>query len=156
MTHKSSSRRDAIRLAGGAAMATTFLPATGKFRTWAHPAANNLVTRPLGRTGREVTTFGLAGGNKVMWDLPGQEGVEIVVKAVRAGITYLETANNYQLSQLNYNKAFRILNLIPGQPGYAPRFGDACFWRRKPACVMRWCGMVRDRWGARPAAAPPV
>jgi aryl-alcohol dehydrogenase-like predicted oxidoreductase len=60
----------------------------------------------------------LAGGNKVMWDLPNDEGVEIVVKAVRMGLTYLETANNYQLSQRNYHKAFRILNLIPGEPGY--------------------------------------
>lgn len=99
-------------------MATTFLPIAGRWRAWAHPAEKTLLTRPLGRTGREVTTFGLAGGNKVMWDLPGDEGVEIVVKAIRAGITYLETANNYQLSQANYGKAFRILNLIPGQPGY--------------------------------------
>ena len=99
-------------------MASTFLPVAGKFRVWAHPVAQTLATRPLGRTGREVTTFGLAGGNKVMWNLPGEEGPAIVVKAVRSGITYLETANNYQLSQLNYGKAFRILNLIPGQPGY--------------------------------------
>ena len=99
-------------------MATTFLPVAGKWRAWSHPAEKKLLTRPLGRTGREVTTFGLAGGNKVMWDLPGDEGVEIVVKAVRAGLTYLETANNYQLSQLNYGKAFRILKLIPGEPGY--------------------------------------
>src|SRR6266851_4283691 len=109
------SRRDAIR---SALMATTFLPMTGRYRAWAHPAERPLLTRPLGRTGREVTTFGLAGGNKVMWDLPGDEGGEIVVKAVRMGLTYLETANNYQLSQLNYHKAFRILNLIPGEPGY--------------------------------------
>jgi aryl-alcohol dehydrogenase-like predicted oxidoreductase len=113
------SRRDAIRWAGHLSMASTFLPIAGRYRVWSHPAeANKLLTRPLGRTGREVTTFGLAGGNKVMWDLPGDEGVAIVVKAVRAGITYLETANNYQLSQLNYHKAFRILNLIPGEPGY--------------------------------------
>jgi aryl-alcohol dehydrogenase-like predicted oxidoreductase len=80
--------------------------------------STSLASRVLGRTGREVTTFGLAGGNKVMWDLPGEEGAAIVVKAVRSGVTYLETANNYQLSQLNYGKAFRALNLIPGQPGY--------------------------------------
>ncbi len=117
----SFSRRDALRWAGAAAMATTFLPGNGRHRAWSHPAKSEgkkLVTRVLGRTGREVTTFGLAGGNKVMWDLPGDEGVEIVVKAVRAGMTYLETANIYQLSQLNYGKAFRILNLIPGESGY--------------------------------------
>ncbi|MSV29281.1 MAG: hypothetical protein EXQ52_11170 [Bryobacterales bacterium] len=111
-------RRDALRWASSASMATTFLPISGRNALWAHPAESRLLTRPLGRTGREVTTFGLAGGNKVMWDLPGDEGVEIVVKAVRMGLTYLETANNYQLSQRNYHKAFRILNLIPGEPGY--------------------------------------
>lgn len=111
-------RRDALRWAGAAAMATTFLPLGGRHRLWSHPAGNKLQTRVLGRTGREVTTFGLAGGNKVMWDQPGGEAVKIVVKAVRAGMTYLETANNYQLSQANYGKAFRILNLIPGEPGY--------------------------------------
>jgi aryl-alcohol dehydrogenase-like predicted oxidoreductase len=114
----SLSRRQALSVAGGAAMATTFLPMGGRHRLWAHPAEKKLLTRVLGRTGREVTTFGLAGGNKVMWDLPGDEGVEIVVKAVRAGLTFLETANNYQLSQRNYHKAFRILHLIPGEPGY--------------------------------------
>ena len=63
-------------------MATTFLPGNGRHRAWSHPARSKgkkLATRVLGRTGREVTTFGLAGGNKVMWDLPGDEAVEIVV-----------------------------------------------------------------------------
>lgn len=112
------SRRDALRWAQGAAMATTFLPLGGRFGAWAHPAEKPLATRLLGRTGREVTTFGLAGGNKVQWDLPGDEAVQIVVKAVRAGMTYLETANNYFLSQEKMGKAFEILNLKPGVPGY--------------------------------------
>ncbi|MGH9631925.1 MAG: aldo/keto reductase, partial [Bryobacteraceae bacterium] len=114
----SISRREALRWTGQAAMATTFFPGVGRFRAWSHPAERKLATRPLGRTGREVTSFGLAGGNKVMWDLPGDEGVQIIVKAVRLGVNYLETANNYQLSQRNYHKAFRILNLIPGEAGY--------------------------------------
>lgn len=99
-------------------MASTFLPIAGRWRVWSHPISQTLETRVLGRTGREVTTFGLAGGNKVMWDLPGDEGTAIVVRAIQSGVTYLETANNYQLSQLNYGKAFQQLNLIPGQPGY--------------------------------------
>jgi len=118
MPTKAYSRRDALRWASAAAMATTFLPLTGRYRAWSHPAEKKLATRVLGRTGREVATFGLAGGNKVMWDSPEEEAVQIVVKAVRAGVTYLETANNYQLSQLKYGKAFRELNLIPGEPGY--------------------------------------
>ena len=115
---KEFSRRDAIRWASGAAMATTFLPFSGKFAAWSHPAEKPLATRLLGRTGREVTTFGLAGGNKIQWDLPGDEAVQITVKAIRAGMTYIETANNYFLSQEKMGKAFEILNLKPGQPGY--------------------------------------
>ena len=67
-------RRDALRWTGSVSIASTFLPMSGRYCVWSHPAGNNLLTRPLGRTGREVTTFGLAGGNKVMWDLPGDEG----------------------------------------------------------------------------------
>ncbi len=119
MASAAFSRRDAFRWAGNLAMASTFLPIGSKYRVWAHPVdSHKLATRPLGSTGREVTTFGLAGGNKVMWTQPGDEAVAIVVKAVRSGMTYLETANNYQESQLNYGCAFRVLNLIPGQPGY--------------------------------------
>lgn len=126
-------RRDALRWAGTAAMATTFLPMTGRHRLWSHPAGTKLQMRTLGRTGREVATFGLAGGNKVMWETPDNEAERIVVKAVRAGINYLETANNYQLSQLNYGKAFRTLNLIPGQPGYDSNLRARLFVATKTA-----------------------
>lgn len=63
-------RRQALHWAGAAGIATTFLPMPGRYRVWSHPTAKKLQTRLLGRTGREVTTFGLAGGNKVMWDCP--------------------------------------------------------------------------------------
>jgi len=134
-------------------MATTFLPGGS---LWIHAADHPLMTRQLGRTGREVTTFGLAGGNKVMWDLPGQVGVEIAVKAIRAGVTYLESANNYQLSQRNYNRAFRILNLIPGQPGYDRSLRARLFIASKTQ--LRYA-LIRDgspqrgtsRWGGKTA-----
>jgi aryl-alcohol dehydrogenase-like predicted oxidoreductase len=145
MSHILCSRRQVLRWASSAAMATTFLPVASKYRVWSHPGEKQLLTRPLGRTGREVTTFGLAGGNKVMWDLPGDEGVEIVVKAVRCGLTYLETANNYQLSQLNYNKAFRILNLIPGKPGYDAALRGRLFLATKTG--LRY-SLIRD--GSKP------
>ncbi len=141
MTGIICSRRDALRWAGNAALATTFLPIAGKYGAWAHTAGNPLATRPLGRTGREVTTFGLAGGNKVMWDLPGDEGPEIIVKAVRAGITYLETANNYGVSQLNYHKAFRTLNLIPGETGYDASLRSRLFLASKTG--LRY-SLIRD------------
>jgi len=138
-------RRQALHWAGAASIATTFLPISGRYRVWSHPTEKKLQTRVLGRTGREVTTFGLAGGNKVMWDLPDDEAVEIIVKAIRAGITYLETANNYQLSQLNYGKAFRILNLIPGQAGYDANLRSRLFLATKTGWRQ---SLIRD--GAEP------
>ncbi len=141
MENKSYSRRQALRWAGRAAMASTFLPLSGRYRVWSHPAESPLATRELGRTGREVTTFGLAGGNKVMWDLPTNEAVKIVVKAVRSGVTYLETANNYQLSQLNYGKAFDELDLKPGKPGYDHNLRGRLFIATKTGLRT---GVIRD------------
>ena len=149
MFYTSCSRRQVLRWAGSTAMATTFLPVAGKYRVWSHPSANRLLTRPLGRTGREVTTFGLAGGNKVMWNLPGDEGVEIIVKAVRSGLTYLETANNYQLSQLNYNKAFRIRTHFEENPATTRRCEAGCSSLQRPVCAIVSSGMARSRWDAR-------
>jgi len=141
MQNTSYTRRQALRWAGSAAMATTFLPMAGRYRVWSHPAEKKLATRPLGRTGREVTTFGLAGGNKVMWKTPSNEAVKIVVKAIRSGVTYLETANNYQLSQLHYGKAFDELNLKPGRPGYDHNLRGRLFIATKTGLRT---GVIRD------------
>lgn len=75
-----------MRWADGAAMATTFLPLSGKFAAWSHPAEKPLATHVLGRTGREVTTFGLAGGNRVQWELsddtrPSRSSPRLCVRA---------------------------------------------------------------------------
>jgi hypothetical protein len=70
-------RRQALHWAASAAMATTFLPLSGRYGAWAHPAEQKLQTRVLGRTGREVTTFGLAGGNKVMWEQPAMRRLRL-------------------------------------------------------------------------------
>ncbi len=140
-----ATRREVMKLATGALAATVFLPFSGRHFVYSRPAGKPLATRVLGRTGREVTQFGLAGGNTVMWDLPGDQGVETVVKAVRMGVTYLETANNYQLSQLNYGKAFRILNLVPGRPGYDAALRGRLFLATKSGLRH---AIVRD--GARP------
>ncbi len=54
------SRRDALRWSGAASIATTFLPLS-RYRAFARSAGDKLQTRVLGRTGREVTTFGIGG-----------------------------------------------------------------------------------------------
>lgn len=79
---------------------------------------SQLITRQLGRTGRSVTTLGLGGQASIQWPGEGIEPVSIIEKAIRAGITYLDTSNIYGPSQNNYGKAFKRLGLIPGSANY--------------------------------------
>ena len=60
-------------------------------------------------------------------------------------ITYLETANNYFLSQEKYGKAFEALNLKPGKPGYDHSLRARLFIATKTALRH---AIVRD--GAQP------
>jgi aryl-alcohol dehydrogenase-like predicted oxidoreductase len=112
---KTFSRRDALRWAGTVSMATTFLPLS-RHRAFGKPAAGKLQTRVLGRTDREVSTFGL--GGVICLTEPGDYATGLIVKTIKAGVTFLDTGNSYGSSQLNYGAAFRELNLVPGQPGY--------------------------------------
>jgi len=81
-------------------------------------AAAEFPRRLLGRTGRMVVPLALGGQGSVQWPKPGIDPADIVVRAVQAGINYLDTANDYGPSQANYGEAFRRLHLAPGQPGY--------------------------------------
>ncbi|MBZ5596668.1 MAG: aldo/keto reductase [Acidobacteriia bacterium] len=140
------SRRDALRWSGAASVATTFLPLS-RYRAFVRPAGDKLQTRVLGRTGREVTTFGIGGVTCLV--NPGDTPVALIVKAVKAGVTFLDTGNSYGASQRNYGAAFRALNLIPGQPGYQAALRSRLFVSTKTG--MRY-SIVRA--GA-PAAGPP-
>ena len=66
MSELGRTRREVLKLTGGVLTATTFLPFTGRHAVFARPAGKPLATAVLGRTGREVTRFGLAGGNTIM------------------------------------------------------------------------------------------
>jgi aryl-alcohol dehydrogenase-like predicted oxidoreductase len=74
--------------------------------------------RPFGRLGFDVTTMGLGGQAAVQWPPPGQDAVDIIAKAWKLGINYFDTSNGYGPSPWNYGRAFRLLNMAPGQPGY--------------------------------------
>lgn len=76
------------------------------------------MTRMLGRTGFEVTTLGLGGQASLQWTPDGIDPVAIIAKAYELGVTYFDTSNVYGPSQMNYGKAFRALNLVPGLAGY--------------------------------------
>ena len=79
-----------------------------------------LVSRTLGRTGREVTTFGLGGQASIQWTPEGVDPVAIIEKAHGMGVTYYDTSNVYGPSQANFGKAFRNLGLVPGEGNYDP------------------------------------
>ena len=76
------------------------------------------MTRMFGRTGFEVTTLGLGGQASLQWTPDGIDPVAIITKAYNLGVTYFDTSNVYGPSQMNYGKAFRALNLVPGLAGY--------------------------------------
>jgi aryl-alcohol dehydrogenase-like predicted oxidoreductase len=76
------------------------------------------MTRTLGRTGFEVTTLGLGGQASLQWTPEGVDPEAIIAKAVEQGVNYLDTSNVYGPSQTNFGRAFKTLNLIPGQPNY--------------------------------------
>jgi aryl-alcohol dehydrogenase-like predicted oxidoreductase len=80
--------------------------------------ARHLNHRLLGRTGRWVVPYAFGGQASVQRTPDGIDPVDIVVRAVEQGINYLDTANGYGPSQVNYGHAFRKLRLIPGEPDY--------------------------------------
>lgn len=85
------------------------------------PSRKDLLTRPLGRTGFQVTTMGLGGQASLQWTPPDVDPVRIIIEAHRRGVNYFDTSNVYDDSQLNYGKAFRNLGLVPGLPNYEER-----------------------------------
>jgi len=74
--------------------------------------------RTLGRTGHMVTPLALGGQAALQWTPPGTDAPDIIVRAVQLGLNYLDTANVYGPSQMNYGEALRRLNLAPGRPDY--------------------------------------
>lgn len=93
--------------------------------------ATPLMKRTFGRTGFQVTTFGLGGQASLQWTPENADPVAIIEKAYHAGVNYFDTSNLYGPSQLNYGKAFGRLGLVPGTPGYDPSRRKAIFLTSK-------------------------
>ena len=99
--------------------------------------------RTLGRTGYEVTTFGLGGQASIQWTPEGIDPEAIITKAIADyGVNYLDTSNAYGPSQDNFGKAFRTLDLIPGQAAYDEA-------RRRSLCLASKT-MIRHGKGSTP------
>lgn len=107
------SRREILSVLGAVPAAGVLGPG----RLYAE-AATELPKRLLGRTGRMVVPLGLGGQATLQWTKAGLDPADIIVRAVELGVNYLDTANVYGASQVNYGEAFRRLHLVPGQPGY--------------------------------------
>ena len=89
------------------------------------------VKRVMGRLGFEATTLGLGGQASLQWTPADVDPVKIILKAFASGINYYDTSNFYDDSQLNYGKAFRKLDLVPGEPGYNEKLRRSIFLTSK-------------------------
>jgi aryl-alcohol dehydrogenase-like predicted oxidoreductase len=126
------SRRDFIKVSAAttAAVSTMSLGACNSEKL---PAP---MKRPFGKLGFDVTTLGLGGQASIQWTPDDVVPEKIIMKAFEIGINYFDTSNLYLKSQLNFNKAFKQLNLIPGVEGYDKKLRDSIWLTSKTG--MRW------------------
>lgn len=94
-------------------------------------AATTFPRRLLGRTGRTVVPLALGGQASLQWTKPGIDPADIIVRAVQLGLNYLDTANAYGPSQMNYGEAFRRLHLTPSDSNYDPALRQKLFLASK-------------------------
>jgi aryl-alcohol dehydrogenase-like predicted oxidoreductase len=126
------SRREFMRLSAAAAAGVSLMPSFACSMD-SIPAP---VKRRFGRINFDVTTMALGGQGSIQWTPADVEPVDIILKAFDLGINYYDTSNVYGPSQMNYGKAFRKLNLIPGQPGYDRSLRESIFLTTKT--MIRW------------------
>jgi len=77
--------------------------------------ATSLPTRPLGRTGREVSLFGLGGEGVLRTHGRQREAVAVIHTALDAGVTYFDTAPAYDSSLDYYGAALAQRDLGAGE-----------------------------------------
>jgi aryl-alcohol dehydrogenase-like predicted oxidoreductase len=107
------SRREILGVLGAVPAADLLSPG----RLFAQ-ASTTFPRRLLGRTGRTVVPLALGGQASLQWTKPGIDAPDIIVRAVQLGLNYLDTANAYGPSQMNYGEAFRRLHLTPSDSNY--------------------------------------
>ena len=128
-TLRRSSRRQFIKKT---ALASSAL-ALGPYFVFGQTQPSTLMKRGMGRLGFEATTLGLGGQASLQWTPSDVDPVKIILKAFDLGVNYFDTSNVYDLSQTHYGKAFREMNLIPGEPGYNERLRSSIFLTSKTA-----------------------
>ncbi|MBZ5514766.1 MAG: aldo/keto reductase [Acidobacteriia bacterium] len=109
--------------------------------------ATKPLKREMGRLHFEATTLGLGGQASLQWTPADVEPAKIILKAFSLGVNYFDTSNVYGPSQANYGKAFRELQLVPGQPGYNESARRSIFLTSKT--MLRWAKGGGKREGVR-------
>lgn len=138
------SRREILRTLGALPLAGA-AGALTPGRLYAE-AATELPKRLLGRTGRMVVPLGLGGQASLQLTAPGIDAPDIIVRAVHLGVNYLDSANRYGPSQMNYGEAFRRLHLTPSDPSYNRALRESLYITSK----------TRARHAADPARPGPT
>lgn len=92
--------------------------------------------RKFGKNEFQVTTLALGGQASIQWTPDDVDPTEIITKAFKLGINYYDTSNLYDDSQLNFNKAFKKLDLIPGTKNYNKTLRESIWLTSKTG--MRW------------------
>jgi aryl-alcohol dehydrogenase-like predicted oxidoreductase len=126
------SRRRFLKTSAAAAAALTAAP----YLNCGKIGVPKPMTRQFGQLDFDVTTLGLGGQASIQWTPPDIDPVQIILKAFHLGVNYYDTSNFYGPSQLNYGKAFRKLDLIPGQSGYNEKLRRSIFLTSKTH--LRW------------------
>lgn len=126
------SRREFMRLSAAAAAGITLMPSFA-CNMESIPAP---MKRRFGRINFDVTTMALGGQSSIQWTPDDVEPTDIILKAFDLKVNYFDTSNVYGPSQMNYGKAFRKLNLVPGQAGYNKELRESIFLTTKT--MIRW------------------
>ena len=133
MKNQTVSRRKFVKLSAAAAAGLTILPGF-RFGLDQLPAP---MKRSFGKIPFEVTTLGMGGQASLQWTPADVDPVPIILKAFKIGVNYFDTSNLYAKSQFHFGKAFRKLNLIPGEEGYDKKLRESIFLTTK----------THQRWG---------
>ena len=126
-TRNRMNRRKFVKTSVIAAAATAIVPGL----TAGCSKKTQPMKRVFGKLGFEVTTLGLGGQASLQWTPDDVDPVKIILKAFDLGINYFDTSNLYGPSQVNLGKAFRKLNLIPGESGYDESLRKSIFLTSK-------------------------
>jgi aryl-alcohol dehydrogenase-like predicted oxidoreductase len=126
------SRRSFLQTSALASIGLSFAP----YVNFGKIGVQKPMRRAFGKLGFEVTTLGLGGQASIQWTPADVDPVRIILKAFDLGINYYDTSNVYGPSQMNYGKAFRHLDLVPGETGYNESLRKSIFITSKTG--LRW------------------